>query len=178
MSASAYTTDTHKNVGLLDAGAAVPVPGVAPASDVERDVDAFLGGRHGPSHALQPMEAAWQGARAMPDGSTPLTPFLQVTPLCWSHCAAAGLRLALLNAAYAWCDPPSIHVTMSRVRVQAFVNSAKAHTHFRPLPSPPLHLSTAEQCRIRDRSTIMARHLYADRGDMYADDQVRACQQP
>lgn len=62
--------------------------------------------------------------------------------------------------------------------LQAFVNSAKLHTRFHPLPSVPMHLSTAEQCRIRDRSTIMARHLFADRGDAYADQQVRMSQAP
>ncbi|KAK9799703.1 hypothetical protein WJX73_000203 [Symbiochloris irregularis] len=119
-------------------GESVPIPGMAPAFDVEQDVAAFLGGMPGPSHAAhqRPMDAAWQGSRGMSEGSTPLTPFLQ-----------------------------------------AFVNSAKLHTHFHPLPSVPMHLSTAEQCRIRDRSTIMARHLFADRGDAYADQQVMALMQ-
>ncbi len=43
---------------------------------------------------------------------------------------------------------------------------------FQPLPSPALQLTQLDQCRIRDRSTIMARHLFADRGDAFADEQV------
>ena len=65
-----------------------------------------------------------------------------------------------------------IQLAAEYMMLQAFMNSAKAHSQFRPLPSPALHLSTAEQCRIRDRSTIVARHLFADRGDAFADQQV------
>ena len=36
-----------------------------------------------------------------------------------------------------------------------------------------MRLSPAEQCRVRDRSTIMARQLYAERGDDFADAQAR-----
>ena len=57
-------------------------------------------------------------------------------------------------------------------RVQAFLASAKIQGAFQPLPSPPLQLTQLDQCRIRDRSTIMARHLFADRGDAFADEQV------
>jgi peroxin-5 len=57
---------------------------------------------------------------------------------------------------------------------QAFFTSAKVHGAFQPLPSPPLQLTQLDQCRIRDRSTIMARHLFADRGDAFADEQVSA----
>ncbi len=56
--------------------------------------------------------------------------------------------------------------------VQAFLASAKIQGAFQPLPSPPLQLTQLDQCRIRDRSTIMARHLFADRGDAFADEQV------
>lgn len=56
---------------------------------------------------------------------------------------------------------------------QAFFASAKVQGVFQPLPSPPLQLTQLDQCRIRDRSTIMARHLFADRGDVFADEQVR-----
>ena len=56
--------------------------------------------------------------------------------------------------------------------MQAFLASAKIQGAFQPLPSPPLQLTQLDQCRIRDRSTIMARHLFADRGDAFADEQV------
>lgn len=41
-----------------------------------------------------------------------------------------------------------------------------------------VELSVADQCRIRDRSTIMARQLYAERGEGFADGQVRCAQTP
>jgi hypothetical protein len=60
---------------------------------------------------------------------------------------------------------------------QAFVRSALAPgaaAAAGPLP-PELaaQLSVADKVRIRDRSTIMARHLYADHGDKFADLQVK-----
>lgn len=59
--------------------------------------------------------------------------------------------------------------------MQAFLASAKVQGAFTPPPSgPPLQLTQLDQCRIRDRSTIMARHLFADRGDAYADEQARS----
>ena len=55
---------------------------------------------------------------------------------------------------------------------QAFLDSARAQGPFQPMPLPPLQLSAPDQARIRDRSTIMARHLFADRGDAFADEQA------
>ena len=69
----------------------------------------------------------------------------------------------------------AVHVRLSMMlerHVQAFLASAKIQGAFQPLPSPPLQLTQLDQCRIRDRSTIMARHLFADRGDAFADEQV------
>lgn len=40
------------------------------------------------------------------------------------------------------------------------------------MPAAGVALTVADQCRVRDRSTIMARHLYADLGDEFADTQV------
>jgi hypothetical protein len=56
--------------------------------------------------------------------------------------------------------------------VQAFLDSAKLQGGFQPRPSPPLALSAPDQARIRDRSTIVARHLFADRGAEFADEQA------
>ena len=56
--------------------------------------------------------------------------------------------------------------------LQAFLASAKIQGAFQPPPAPPLQLTQLDQCRIRDRSTIMARHLFAYRGDAYADEQA------
>lgn len=57
--------------------------------------------------------------------------------------------------------------------MQAFVDSGKAGGEYHPRPSPPVDLPIGEQLRVRDRSTIFARHIYADRGASYADAQVR-----
>lgn len=56
---------------------------------------------------------------------------------------------------------------------QAFLASARVQGTFQAPPAPPLQLTQLDQCRIRDRSTIMARHLFADRGDAFADEQAR-----
>jgi hypothetical protein len=52
------------------------------------------------------------------------------------------------------------------------VESGRLGSDFRPLPAAGVALSVPDQCRVRDRSTIMARHLYADLGDAFADAQV------
>lgn len=57
----------------------------------------------------------------------------------------------------------------STTRVQAFLDSSKAHAPFQPALAPPgLALSLADQCRVRDRSTIMARQLFAEQGTEFA----------
>ena len=56
---------------------------------------------------------------------------------------------------------------------QAFLHSGRSAGGFLPVagvPIPPLPLDA--QCKIRDRCSIMARHMYADRGDAFADQQV------
>lgn len=54
-------------------------------------------------------------------------------------------------------------------RLQAFLDSSKARTPFRPALAPPgAALSLADQCRVRDRSTIMARQLFAEQGAAFA----------
>lgn len=58
---------------------------------------------------------------------------------------------------------------------QAFVRGSLRPGGPSALPLPPelaAQLSVADKVRIRDRSTIMARHLYADQGDRFADTQV------
>ncbi|PSC73938.1 Peroxisome biogenesis 5 [Micractinium conductrix] len=57
--------------------------------------------------------------------------------------------------------------------LQAFVHSSSARAPFAaPMAPPGLALSLADQRRIRDRGTIMARQLFADRGPEFADQQV------
>ena len=50
--------------------------------------------------------------------------------------------------------------------------SGRAQADFQPMPLPQLRLSVEDQCRLRDRSTIMARQMYATQGTEYADAQV------
>ena len=62
------------------------------------------------------------------------------------------------------------------LRGQAFLRSARSHSHFAAGPLPPelaAQLSVGDQVRLRDRATILARHVYADMGDKFADEQVR-----
>jgi peroxin-5 len=58
--------------------------------------------------------------------------------------------------------------------MQAFLDSGKAHAPFRPLPDAPpgVALSLPDALRVRDRSTIMARQMFAEQGAAYADEQV------
>lgn len=58
------------------------------------------------------------------------------------------------------------------VLLQSFMASGRAQADFQPMPLPQLRLSVQEQCRLRDRSTIMARQMYAGQGSQYADAQV------
>eukprot|EP00192_Tetraselmis_astigmatica_P006655 CAMPEP_0117683932 /NCGR_PEP_ID=MMETSP0804-20121206/20753_1 /TAXON_ID=1074897 /ORGANISM="Tetraselmis astigmatica, Strain CCMP880" /LENGTH=738 /DNA_ID=CAMNT_0005494737 /DNA_START=148 /DNA_END=2364 /DNA_ORIENTATION=+ len=46
------------------------------------------------------------------------------------------------------------------------------HLGWRPPPLPNMGLSIPEQCRVRDRTTIMARQVFAEQGDEFADAQV------
>ena len=52
------------------------------------------------------------------------------------------------------------------------MDSAKGGVGMQRLPAPPLPLTQGDQCRIRDRSTIYARQLFAERGQGYADQQA------
>ena len=71
------------------------------------------------------------------------------------------------------CESPPLIV--SPPYLQAFMSTSRSQSHF---SAGPLHpelassLSLSDKCRIRDRSTIMARHMFADQGDRFADMQV------
>lgn len=57
-----------------------------------------------------------------------------------------------------------------------FLQNGRMRAPFQPrgLASAPAPLTVHEKIRLRDRSTILARHLYADHGDAFADQQVGA----
>ena len=52
------------------------------------------------------------------------------------------------------------------------MESGKAGADFVPRPAPGLQLAVGEAMRVRDRATIVGRHIYGARGDAYADAQV------
>lgn len=58
--------------------------------------------------------------------------------------------------------------------LQAFVESGKAGAEFLPRGATGVQLGVGEAVRVRDRATIVARHIYGARGDAYADAQVCA----
>lgn len=65
------------------------------------------------------------------------------------------------------------HTPMPALRrpatAQAFLDSGKMRAPFRPPLAPPgAALSVADQCRVRDRGTIMARQLFAEQGAAFA----------
>ncbi|CAL8464869.1 g4404 [Coccomyxa elongata] len=128
-------------------GEVMTVPGASRSAFGAGDVDAFLAGL-GPRSAggAGPMPQEFAQFEAIYQSARPDRPLGDPMP---------GTGLPGLT--------PFLH---------AFLASAKVQGVFQPLPSPPLQLTQLDQCRIRDRSTIMARHLFADRGDVFADEQV------
>ncbi|XP_023639322.1 peroxisome biogenesis protein 5 [Capsella rubella] len=58
--------------------------------------------------------------------------------------------------------------------LHSFVDSSRGGIPFRPAPVPILGLSQSDKQCIRDRSSIMARHFFADRGEEFINAQVNA----
>jgi len=57
----------------------------------------------------------------------------------------------------------------------SFFSGPRAGRPVAPPPLPPAmaaSLSVADKCKIRDRATILSRHVYADQGEAFADQQV------
>ncbi len=77
-----------------------------------------------------------------------------------------SLLIFIVNAA-----PPQ-HVLSEFLR--SFVDSSRTNAPFPAVRLPELGLSHADKSRIRDRSSIMGRHIFADKGDAFADSQVFA----
>lgn len=88
---------------------------------------------------------------------------------CCGGCLVAELPLLRLR-------PPLLRFGAASaapsVALQAFIDGVKGRGPVPAVPAPAVPLNLAQQCRIRDRSTILARQLYADRGDAFADKQV------
>lgn len=58
--------------------------------------------------------------------------------------------------------------------LRSFVDSSRAEIPFRPAQLPVLGLSEGDKRCIRDRSSIMARHFFADKSEDYINAQVNA----
>ncbi|CAH8301422.1 unnamed protein product [Eruca vesicaria subsp. sativa] len=58
--------------------------------------------------------------------------------------------------------------------LHSFVESSRGGIPFLPPPLPLLGLSQSDKQCIRDRSSIMARHFFADRGEEFINSQVNA----
>ncbi|KAJ7558857.1 hypothetical protein O6H91_04G058900 [Diphasiastrum complanatum] len=58
--------------------------------------------------------------------------------------------------------------------LRSFLDSSREEVPFYPVRLPELGLSAADKQRIRDRSSIMARHFFAEKGDDYVNAQVTA----
>ncbi len=82
------------------------------------------------------------------------------------------LRYGRAQACHIDCEYRLHHVTQGLLALQSFMASGRAQADFQPMPLPQLRLSVEDQCRLRDRSTIMARQMYATQGSDYADAQV------
>ncbi|GIL78820.1 hypothetical protein Vretimale_176 [Volvox reticuliferus] len=164
---SSFVPTIHTPSELAMAGpGGLQIPGLGPPRMDNAAAESFLQGIHGPSYtpvagvsAAPPAEwdAIFHGKEPRPVVPVPLMPPPAAPPL--AELMPRG-------------PPP-----MLAPHFQAFVRSAlapgAAASAAGPLP-PELaaQLSVADKVRIRDRSTIMARHLYADQGDKFADMQV------
>ncbi|XP_010539370.1 PREDICTED: peroxisome biogenesis protein 5 isoform X2 [Tarenaya hassleriana] len=58
--------------------------------------------------------------------------------------------------------------------LHSFVESSRGGIPFRPAPLPMLGLSASDKQCIRDRSSIMARHIFADKSEDFINAQVNA----
>lgn len=56
--------------------------------------------------------------------------------------------------------------------LHTFVDSSRGGIPFRPTPLPLLGLSEGDKQCIRDRSSIMARHFFADKSEDFINAQV------
>jgi peroxin-5 len=56
--------------------------------------------------------------------------------------------------------------------LHSFLDSSRTNAPFPAVRLPELGLSQADKRRIRDRSHIMGRHIFADKGEAFIDSQV------
>ncbi|PNW73046.1 hypothetical protein CHLRE_14g616750v5 [Chlamydomonas reinhardtii] len=154
----------------LAGGAGMQVPGLGPPRLDHAAAESFMAAIHGPvgprMGAAGPMaapaewDAIFHGQAA---GPTALHPPPGQLP---------GGPPGMMGA------PPPMLAPHFHAFMRGALRAGAAGPAASVMGGPPLppelaaQLSTADKVRIRDRSTIMARHLYADHGDRFADMQV------
>lgn len=57
--------------------------------------------------------------------------------------------------------------------LHSFLDSSRTNAPFPAVRLPELGLSQVDKRRIRDRSHIMGRHIFADKGEAFIDSQVQ-----
>lgn len=145
-------------------GAAAPPADFAEFDSIYAAQRPQLPGMPPPGAALPPMAAQGRAAAA---------PMLQVRPrVGWVVVEAVP---GIDPCFYRSTDPQQLTHTSQQLlwqlpALQAFLDSSKARAPFQPgMVAPPgAALSLADQCRVRDRSTIMARQLFAEQGPAFA----------
>lgn len=128
------------------------IPGLHPAAhpSVQSDVDAFLRGSTDHDRLQHEFESIYSSS----------------TPQQQQHFQGAPLPHGMISSPATNAVAPFL---------QAFFDSGKTQAPFHPrMAAGPAasSLSVGDKCRIRDRSTILARHVFADRGNVFADEQV------
>lgn len=131
-------------------------------------VPGFLNGFHGPDH---PRYAnAWGEVNSV---QMPSQPFLQEKgPPVFSQFEEIYEQGATSVGHHSLAESTPQRVLSGFLR--SFLDSSRAEAPFHPVQLPELGLSQGDKQRIRDRSSIMARHIFADRGDEYISAQVNA----
>ncbi|KAJ4758672.1 Peroxisomal targeting signal-1 receptor family protein [Rhynchospora pubera] len=126
----------------------------------------FLRGFHAADHGG--LADAWDDVQRRPVLSPP--------PLPPAHFADNRAQFSEFERIY---DAPPVAPTLDgppqRVLssvLHSFVDSGRAGMPFRPVALPMLGLSEGDKQCIRDRSCILARHIYADKSEEYISAQV------
>lgn len=91
-----------------------------------------------------------------------------------AHAAAGPAAAAFMHQQHAALAPP-LPKQVIYSTLHNFVRTGQMRLPFQPqqAAAPALALSMPDELRIRDRTTILARHLYSEQGPAFADRQVR-----
>ncbi|KAK1273850.1 Peroxisome biogenesis protein 5 [Acorus gramineus] len=131
----------------------------------DSQISEFLRGFHSANHG--DLAEAWDGIHRPPlsslsQGREAQAPFSEFEQIYDSGASSHG-QLIL--------DGPPQRVLFNFLH--SFVESSHSKIPFHPVALPLLGLSEGDKQCIRDRSTIMGRHFFADMNEDYADAQVK-----